>query len=391
MSFVGLKNPKGVSVILLKGWLFISAFYYLGNLISGQLLVPPDDDALHRIMKYAIAFSVCAFFLYAYRLWTGFLFCIFIFFVFLPFFYWYAEGENVVYAIGLFLVFFSFAGFFFIAQHLTNTELNGVLNIFIFSAFFVSLVSFYEYFFMWPVLGDYWLATGGYRSVSTLLNPNNLGVYLGGAIVVLLISKPYSLIFRMVVGGVVFCALIMSGSRTALVSVVVPLFFALVFSRFLVVRINVLILGFAGLALLSALLFLAPWLDVASGFRGTETASIRLDKYAYFISSFDSSYLEPDFSEDRFFYTSENSYFHMLNSLGLIVVLLLLLGGLFFKLDTSRSKEGPSAKAMSYLFLYYLIAFCFENVIVSFPNNQLFFFAAGIFLQPLRLAKRVVN
>lgn len=376
--------------MLLRGWLFISAFYYLGNFISGQLLVPPDDDAVHRVMKYAIAFSVCAFFLYAYRLWAGFLLYTFIFFVFLPFLYWHVEGENVFYAVGLFLVIFSFAGFFFIAQQLTDTELNSVLNVFIISAFFVSLVSFYEYFFMWPVLGDYWLATGGYRSVSTLLNPNNLGIYLGAAIIVLLIRKPYSLIFRVMVGGVVFCALIMSGSRTALVSIIIPLFFALVFSRFLVVRVRVLILGFAGLALLSALLFVVPWLDVASSFRGTETASIRLDKYAYFIGSFDSSYLEPDFSEERFFYTSENSYFHILNSLGLIFVLLLLLGGLFFKLDTSRSKEDPSAKAVSYLLLYYLIAFCFENVIVSFPNNQLFFFAAGIFLQPLRLVRRVV-
>ena len=376
--------------MLLEGWLFISAFYYVGNFISGQLLVPTDDGAFHRIMKYTIALSVSAFFLYAYRLWAGFLFYIFIFFVFFPFLYWYVDGENVFYAVGLFLVIFSFAGFFFIAQQLTDTELDGVLNVFIFSAFFVSLISFYEYFFMWPVLGDYWLATGGYRSVSTLLNPNNLGIYLGAAIIVLLIRKPYSLIFRVIVGGVVFCALIMSGSRTALVSIVIPLFFALVFSRFLVVRVRVLMLGFAGLVLLSVLLFFVPWLDIVSGFRGLESASIRLDKYAYFISSFDSSYLEPDFSEERFFYTSENSYFHVLNSLGLIVVLLLMLGGLFFKLDTSRSKEEPSAKAISYLFLYYLIAFCFENVIVSFPNNQLFFFAAGIFLQPLRLIKRVV-
>lgn len=376
--------------MLLGSWIFISAFYYLGNFINGQLLVPPSDEAVHRIMKYAIALSICAFFLYAYRLWAGFVFYIFIFFVFFPFLYWYAEGENVLYAVGLFLVIFSFAGFFFIAQQLTNTELDGVLNVFIFSAFFVSLVSFYEYFFMWPVLGDYWLATGGYRSVSTLLNPNNLGVYLGAAIVILLIRKPYSLLFRVIVCGVVFCALIMSGSRTALVSIIIPLFFALVFSRFLVVRVKVLMLCFAGLVLLSVLLFFVPWLDIASGFRGLESASIRLDKYEYFISSFDSSYLEPDFSGERFFYTSENSYFHVLNSLGLIVVLLLLLGGLFFKLDTSRSKEEPSAKAISYLFLYYLIAFCFENVIVSFPNNQLFFFAAGIFLQPLRLIKRVV-
>lgn len=379
-------SSKYAISFLVGAWFFISAFYYAPNFFSGNLLVSVGEDGFHRLFKYVVSFLVCLAGLIYFRVWVSVFVYFFIFLVFFVFFIWHLHGYDVLYSLGLFLVIFSFVGYSMIVSRMTCAELNVILVFFVFSSFLVSLISFFEYFFMWPVLGDYWFYTGGYRSISTLLNPNNLGVYLGASLVILMLLDKFGSYLRFMMGGVIFTALLMSGSRTALLSLMVSLYLAWCLRCLKGGRKNLLLLMFSSSVMLVAILLIG-W-GVIGDFlvaRGLDSAYIRIEKYIYFISAIDGSYFFPDFAGERFFYTSENSYFHILNALGGVFFLMLFMVMIFFNLDFKRCRESAVCGALSILFFYYLVASCFENVFVSFPNNQLFFLAAGVFIRPIRL------
>lgn len=374
---------------LLSLWFFLSAFYYLGNFLSGEVIVGLDESLVHKLLKYFFALFVCSLFLVYKKLWNLLFFyvCLSFFMVFFVFFGF--DDLDVVYPIALLSVVFSFIGFTYISAGISEHDLSDVLDCIVLSAFLVSLISFYEYFFMWPILGGYWEATGGYRSISTLLNPNNLGVYLGAALIILILRPSFSPCLRVLVVFSISAALLMSGSRTAVVSLFMPVFIGAIFNGLLKSSAKLLLVLFLPfLGVLIGLILYASGVEGLGGrFSDMQTASIRLDKYGYFLSSFDYSYFFPDFSSSRFFYVSESSYFHFVNAFGLLVsflfVLLLLCS---FRPDFSRIGGSVSRKALFFVFIYYLIVFLFENALVSFPNNQLFFFAAGALLRPVRFS-----
>lgn len=366
----------------------MSAFYYAPNFFSGNVLVSVGEDGFHRLFKYVVSFLVCLAGLIYFRIWVSVFVYFFIFLVFFAFFIWHLHGHDVLYSLGLFLVIFSFVGYSMIVSKMTDVELNIILGFLIFSSFLVSLFSFFEYVFMWPILGDYWFDTGGYRSISTLLNPNNLGVYLGASLVILILSDRFGPCLKLIMGCAIFTALLMSGSRTALLSLMMTLFFAWCLRCSKEGRRSLLLLMFSSWVVLAVILLVGWGVigDVLVG-RGLESAYIRIEKYIYFIGAIDGSYFLPDFAGERFFYVSENSYFHALNTMGGCFFLMLLMVMMFFTLDFTRCRESVAGSALSALFFYYLMASCFENVLVSFPNNQLFFFAAGIFMKPIRLVR----
>lgn len=387
----GMKEKSGKLRIakLLSLWFFLSAFYYLGSFLSGEVIVGLDESLAHKLLKYVFAFFVCSLFLVNKRLWNLLFFyvCLSFFMVFFVFFGF--DGLDVVYPVALLVVVFSFIGFTYISAGISEHDLSDVLDCIVFSAFFVSLISFYEYFFMWPILGGYWEATGGYRSIATLLNPNNLGVYLGAALIMLIMRPRFSPYLRVLFVISILAALLMSGSRTAIVSLFFPVFIAILLSGSLKAGAKLFLALFLPfLAVLIGLIIYASGVEGLGGrFSDMQTASIRLDKYGYFLSSFDYSYFFPDFSLSRFLYVSESSYFHFVNTFGLLLSFLFVLLVLFsFRPDFSQVGDSVSRKALFFVFIYYLIVFLFENALVSFPNNQLFFFAAGALLRPVRFS-----
>lgn len=376
-------------VVLLLLWLFLSAFYYSGNFFTGNLISGADANPIHVLGKYFFALSVGLFFVFSYKMWNVlFLYLYFILLGF-PFVFWLLKGHDVLHAAVIFLVFFSFSAFIFIVDRLTEKNLNLILDVIIYSALLVSLITYYEYFFMWSILGTYWEATGGYRSVSTLLNPNNLGIYLGASIIILILRKRFCFLIRFSFLITIMTAFLMSGSRTAIVSLVLPLLIGVVFVSLSKVRINSLIVIF--ILSVTSIVFLFVFIERIDGlflrFQNLDTASIRLEKYLAYLTMLDSSYLLPDFNGDRFYYVSESSYFHLMNSLGLIFTILIFLPAFIFKINFNYFNFSPARKVLAFLVAYYLIAFFFENMLVSFPNNQLFFFALGALLKPRRLEK----
>ncbi len=379
------------SVTMLYLWVFISPFYYFGNFFTGNLIVPPGEDFIHRLFKYVVAISICIFFflrrpslnvVYLYLFFS----VVLLFFIFLGF-----EGVDTSIQVALLLVFISFSGFIFLPSYMTDAQLVLILNVVVISSIFVSLISFYEYFFMWPVLGDYWNATGGYRSVSTMLNPNNLGVYLGVSLLILFLHKGFSVFWRVLAIVIILAALLMSGSRTAVVSILVPVFLGFVFSSGGKVRVGFLIAFiFASIFLLFFIAyFLTSDLMLSGRYLSSETAMIRLDKYFAYISMVDFSYVIPDFNFTRSFFVSENSYFYMLNTFGVALTVVVVVCYLtIFRINWRFTSESGVRRILALIVLYYIICFLFENMISSFPNNQFFFFALGAILLPRRIDSR---
>lgn len=375
---------------LLALWVFLSAFYYVGNLLSGNLLVGQSEDFFSRIIKYLVSFGflVAAFFIF--RLYSLLILVAFFSVVLLLLILLWILGYSVFTQMSLLLIFISFSGLVYFFQCLEQSDVEIILDSLVLSAFVVSIISFYEYFFMWPVLGEYWLATGGYRSVSTLLNPNNLGMYLGAALVVVSLRDRFHFLFRTLLFVVIFLALIMSGSRTALVSLIVPVSLGLLFSQGFKVKVTAFLLYGVFFFCLIVAMFVFVLVDgvpdPSSRISDTYTASLRIEKYITYVTSIDTSYLLPDFIGERSYYVSESSYFYFINTFGIILLLFwLLVFSFLFRLRLASYGAGSASRVLKFLVLYYLIAFLFENMLASFPNNQLFFFALGSVLIPRKI------
>lgn len=372
-------------------WIFVSPFYYFWNFYTGNLLSGLDENFLHRILKYVFALCVCMLFflkrpnLNILNLYLFFLLC-FLFFVLLS-----VGGFDTRIQVVLLLTLISFSGFMLLPSYLSDDQLNMTLNYVVLSAVFVSLISFYEYFYMWPVLGDYWRVTGGYRSVSTMLNPNNLGVYLGMSLLILLLHSRFAIFWRFLAIVIITAALLMSGSRTAVVSIVIPLIIGLLFSHRQKLKINGLLLFVIFLCVFSGFVvsaFITGYLSSGRYFN-FETAVIRLDKYFSYLSMFDASYLSPDFKFARSFYVSESSYFYFLNTFGFLLSAFFgFLYLVFFRINWAFISLFGPRRILMLIVLYYGISFMFENMIASFPNNQFFFFALGAILLPRRIDSR---
>lgn len=372
-------------IFLCAAWFFISAFYYLNNFYSGNLVVSNEDGLLHRLLKYFVVLCICVYFVLVNRIVGSLLFYISLFLLVVFFLILGSLNYSVEVQLALLLIVISFSGLTLVSYSMSDRELNYILDAVVFSSIFVSFISFYEYFYMWPVLGDYWQATGGYRSVSTMLNPNNLGVYLGASLLLILIRDRFTFLFRLVSFLIIVTAILMSGSRTAIISLALPVFLGLLFFEGFKVRVGFLVFSI-GLFLFSLVVFNFSELSLEGRLANMQTAYIRLNKYFDFIYMLDFSYLYPDFDSVRAYYVSESSYFYVVNTLGLFCVsYLFFLYIVFYKISfASFCVSGPK-RALVFVLFYYLISFLFENMFASFPNNQFFFFALGALLAPRRV------
>lgn len=372
-------------------WFFASPFYYFWNFYTGSLIIDLDEGVFHRLLKYLVAISICAFFFLKRGYLHLLLIYLFLSIALTCFLFLGVYSYDVRTQVTLLLIFISFSGFMLFPTYMSDKELDLILDAVVISSVLVSLITFYEYFYMWPVLGDYWRATGGYRSVSTMLNPNNLGVYLGVCLLILLLHNKYSVFLRFLAVTIVAAAFVMSGSRTAVVSLVLPMFCGLLFLPDFKIRLNFLFfLICLGVFSIVSLFFVlhVDWLPSGRYF-DMKTAIIRLDKYFSYLYLFDFSYIVPDFTSERSYYVSESSYFYFINTFGVIFSFFLILVYLiFFRLNNGFLSFNGPRRVLTFVVLYYIVCFLFENMIASFPNNQLFFFALGVILLPRRIGFR---
>lgn len=366
---------------LLIIWMAISALYYVENLFSPSSYIGYEEGTAHKTIKYI----VCVFFTITLSL--------------------LARTYSLLLATGIFIL-----------LNLTLVIYNGMIGISTLSMLIAAtMISFMHVPKIWPeklpvigrtivyvgaVVGAFsvieltvlatifessWTSTGSIRSISTLLNPNNLGLYAGACLILL----PYlglRLLPLAVVSPLIFFAFIASGSRTAWVSLLIVLIYQLLRSRSFRRKISRLISGhlIRAFALFSsiAMIFLIyktfnapPDIDITN--RGTDlyTASLRWDNIIRFINAIDISIIFPDLADKRTDFIQDNFYLVVLNSFG-IVGILIILPFLLTHFKPRRS-INPNFVPWKIMFAYYMISGLSGSHLNSFPNNQLFFLSLG--------------
>ena len=207
---------------------------------------------------------------------------------------------------------------------------------------------------------------------------------------ILIFSMRFSIRCKAILGPTMLGAIYLSGSRTAWLCLILSLLLGLIYKGRGIVNVKMIFY----LAFLIASLVLGLSVAASSGLitlsdrlMDPYTAILRMKKYFQFLLEFDESYLLPDFSESRIEIVSESGYFHFINSVGIVAALFIgATLSIFFRASWLMSLSRDRAtRSFSILIPFYAIASLFENVLMSFPNNQLFFLALGVTIASWRL------
>lgn len=374
-------NINNFLFFLVCTWFVFSSIYYVNFLLLGDVSADRDQSIFQSSIKIIFCFIVSAVFFYLSRMHL-YLVSYILFFSFFIFLYllnvYFPFSTGFKYFVDIFMIMTSLLGYFFILRVLSSKQRLIVVDVFVFTGCIVSFFSIFEIFFLPHLFLSYWSQTGGVRSVSTLLNPNNMGVYIGACIVLLFYSS-YRSYLKIFLFFLFLYPFFMSGSRTAWLGLSIIFLCINFFSFFRRVTILKVLKWMLLLFVFCLILFLFLNGEYKLGGRFSDgyTASIRLNKYFDYISGFEASYFFPDFLSERERLVSENMYFMVLNYFGIFIFFFVLF--LFFSFFKMKSDFLNSEKDVVwvYIFLYFLLVGFFESIITSFPNNQLLFLAAG--------------
>jgi hypothetical protein len=375
-------NPKKLAYMLLKAWLFISAIYYINNLFSPSYTIDYNEGTVHRVAKYIIWIMFTTLFcliIRAYSFWTA---ISMIALVSVTLFVY--SGEVELSALSLFIT--ATAISFSLVPSIWKNEMVAIGRVVIYGGVVVGFFSLVELTVLAPLFSQIWASTESIRSVSTLYNPNNLGLY-SGACLILLPFLGLSIGRCVCCGALIGVSFITSGSRTAWVALFLVACYTFITSRIFRRQVTKIIYTsrFILMLLLVSLVAIVlsyVWLqshhlNVETANRGLDlhTGFVRLNSYSQFISSIDVSILLPDINEERTNWIQDNFYLVMINSFGIIgLFMLFLLVTTHFSL---RGACAPELRAWRYVFSFYLIAGLACSQLNSFPNNQLFFISCG--------------
>jgi len=243
----------------------------------------------------------------------------------------------------------------------------------------------------------YWAATDGVRSISTMFNPNNLGLYLGAAFLIL----PWAAFSRRMTVALavpILFGLAASGSRTAWVALIVCLLGLLLSPsagrrlRQDAIRYRWLLGGVLTLvvAVMPVIMMFTNELGIESQNRGADiyTASIRWTNFIAYIEQIDVHSLLPDLLDKNTNRIQDNVYLILFNTFGMVGFMFMLM------VTVMGLRSGPKLPdngrlAWSILLVYYLVSGLSGSFINSFPNNQLFFIALGGALVPRAFVQRI--
>ena len=385
-------SKRGVIYRLFLVWLLVSSIYYIDTLFTGEFAFELEEGFGHKLAKYLISIFFSFFFLIKS---SAYFFAIGpIFFIFLAALLVFANDQVGVASITALTV-GSMLGYIATFESWKNSA-EDIARVVVFSGFVVGLFSVLEFLFFSENFHSYWLATGGMRSISTMFNPNNLGLYVGACLILYAVAGFSGAFGGLVVFFLIF-ALISSGSRTAWVSLAL-VFIASVASdldlrRALFVRIKkrfLLFILFVVLVLvgINYIFLLAPSEQYESTHRGMDmyTASIRMENFILYFEKLDWSIVLPDWLGVRDAFVQDNVFLSVLNSFGLLLCMvtgIIILASRNFLLKS----RDPVSKAWRWVVVYYFVSGLSGSFINSFPNNQLFFIALGAFIvRPVRLA-----
>lgn len=369
-------------LLLLQVWIVVSAFYYIENLFSPSYYMGYEEGTLHKTVKYVI----CVFFTVAFcvlsRAYS--LLLIIALMVVLSVLLVLYRGAIEISTLSILITATMIA--YALVPSIWETDLRRIGRIAVYAGAVVGVFSITEMTVLAPLFESTWASTGSVRSVSTQLNPNNLGLYTGACLILLpfLGLRPLAL---SVCGVLIVFAFVASGSRTAWVAIVAVIgyqFLASAVFRSTVIRLmrrHLLRLIFPVVTF--TVIFTAyqafhsqpATIEIVNRGADLYTASIRWDNLIRFINAIDMWILLPDLTGERADFIQDNFYLVVLNSFGAVGVMMFLA---FFATHFSlRKSTNPDMSPWKFVFAFYMVAGLSGSQLNSFPNNQLFFLSLG--------------
>lgn len=376
--------------ISIAAWIIVSSAYYLNFLLEGDISPERNQSIFQSFLKLCVPFFIGLYlylksvdkfsFYHATKLLilTGALIISLYFRVFAGDF----EFEpGLIFFLELLAINLSLFLLGGLLKVLNEKQLEKFSDVVLFSGVLVSFFSIYEIFFLSHLFQEYWIRTEGMRSVSSLLNPNNSGVYMGACILLLMLSVK-RWILKIPLGMIFFFPFLLSGSRTAWVCLLIVLMIFGINNSFKN-RINLfLTILFYMLVLITSVFldFFASIIDsmgydLSNRIADNRSSSARLDKYIEFLLNFNVNYFFPDIYNSNILLVSESSYFTYVNYFGVLgFILFFIFFFIFYKISFVKDKKY---RPWNFVFIYYLFVGLFESLVTSFPNNQLFMISAG--------------
>jgi len=381
-------------LLLLLVWIMASPLYYIEHLFSPSFYMGYDEGVLHKTVKYVI----CVFFTLAlclvgraYSMLLGIMLMILMSILLVM-----NRGGLEISTLSILITaaMVSFA----LVPTIWETELRRIARIAVYAGTLVGVFSVLELTILAHLFESYWTSTNAIRSISTMFNPNNLGMYTGACLLLLpfigLRPIPMS-----VCGALICFALIASGSRTAWVSAMVVLGYQFLTSKNLRISIIRLIRHHTLHLILPAIAFAAvtaayqvfntemPEIEVANRGADLYTASVRVDNFIHFIKAIDIGIFLPDLVGQRADFIQDNLYLVVLNSFGVIGIIMFLI--FFFTHFSLRNSTNPDMAPWKLIFAFYMLSGMGGSPLNSFPNNQMFFLSLGaVFALNVRSLRR---
>lgn len=374
-----------VLIQVVYAWLLTSSLYYASTLFTGRFQALYSVSELHKGFKYAAALALSAWLAWAvgvYRTAIASSMLLTVAAVVLL-----LNGELSISAVTL-LSNAAFVGFVLLIRSLDG-GVGRLTSLLIWSGVAVGIFSFVELAIVRENLLDYWAKTGGVRSISTLLNPNNLGLYQGACLTLwgYMFNKGRA---PLIPGLIMMFSLVASGSRTAMLAMLLMALIAVIWDRSIFSAIQnrikahaLALLGLiaAGLVAIYAVGAISEAEDITSFKRGTDlhTLVLRQQFAARFAEAADWTLIRPDLWGIREVFVQDNAFLSLLNSHGAIFAGLLL-WLLVTVPRTTTQALADDLRAYRHLSVFYLVSGLSNSFLNSFPNNQLFFIAVGAWL-----------
>lgn len=374
-------RDAGLKFLLL--WLVISALYYAQHLFSPNFYMGYDEGTVHKVLKYFACMTLSIYFCLAARAYLLLIFCTLM--LLIAGYFAIDHGGLAISTLSIMVVGTMMP--FMLILKLWEDRLLMIGRAIVLCGALVGIFSVIEITLLTSLFESAWASSGSIRSISTLFNPNNLGLYVGVALLLL----PYMqlrAIWTAVCGALLMFSLVSSGSRTAWVSLAIVLIYALIVSADARARVSGLLrrhlsqliwtaVVLAVIYAIYATLSIQPEVEIQVVNRGADlyTASIRWDNFLSFLSQIDAGLLLPDMTSKRADFIQDNFYLVALNSFGVIGLLLL-----FAFLATHFSpwrNLSPDLFPWKLVFVFYMVSGLSGSQLNSFPNNQLFFLSMG--------------
>lgn len=380
-------NISRLIFCILMIWLLISSVYYIDAIFIGVGAVKDSENIYHKIIKYSVCFILSFSLLIWWKKLPALLWAIF--FSVLAIFSVLDYQGVTIYATTM-LIISTMLGFIYVIP-IFHTHIDKINTTLLWTGVIVGIISILELTVFSSNMKSYWVATGGVRSISSLLNPTNSGAYAAVMIILALTSNIKSIVLKLLFIFMPLLTLVFSGSRTAWLSLALVMCFTPFMKDNASQKLRKFIPFMIFIGWISAAIFVyiysLSFSGIESQYRGLNsyTASIRLENFMSYMSHFDMKMLWPDISDSNVALISDNFYLVMLNFFGVIgffFLLLFVMLCVYTNFVTREIEPKISAELASWkiIFLYFIISGLSNSFINAFPVNQLFFISIGFFI-----------